>query len=314
MADPRIEPASRRLSHVPALLWRVLRIAYWRFCLGGTVLPAAAIAFFAIICVGPLGIVFAAALQAALGPGTEVYPRIEEAVNALGAETAVYVLPQVDAVLRNPEAPVAGAIGLLMLLWAGTRLFEAVERSLTVVWPGKLLRGFLGRKLVGLVMMLVAGVVLAAFMLFNTLFAAAQTRLAALPDGPGVVLAQALPRLLALYEFGAYFMAFALLYKFIPVQRVPLRVAAVGGLMAALLWQGASVLFSRFIAHSHQYGVIYGSLSGVVLFSLWAFLWAHVLLFGAHFAAAYERVFVRGAPAGEDDAFMGVPPRGPDVD
>ena len=156
-----------RVLLLPAMLWRVLRVAYWRFCLGGTVLPAAAIAFFAVICVGPLGILFAAALQAALGPGTEVYPRIEAAINALGAETAVHVLPQVDAVLGNPEAPVAGAIGLVMLLWAGSRLFETVERGLTAVWPGRLLRGFFGRKLVGLVMMLVAGVVLAAFMLFN---------------------------------------------------------------------------------------------------------------------------------------------------
>ncbi len=285
--------------------WRVLRIAYLRFSFGGGLFMAAAIAFFSLICLAPLGILLAGGLQILLGPGSDVYLRIQEAVNALGAEAAGRIMPQVDGLLHNPDAYVASLVSIVALIWAGRRLFETVERSLTEIWPGKVLRGYFTRKLVTFSMMLVAGLLLAGFMLFNALLAAAQSWLQQFPEIPATFLSQARPHFLLAYQFVLSYIAFGLLYKFMPVQHVPTKVALVGAAVAAVLWQAASPLFTYVIGRFHQQGTIYGGLTGVVIFSLWAFLGAQVLLFGAHFAAAYEHVFVKRREAEEDDTLIG---------
>ena len=47
---------STGLLHITGLWWRVLRSAYLRFSCGGGLLMAAAIAFFSLICLAPLGV------------------------------------------------------------------------------------------------------------------------------------------------------------------------------------------------------------------------------------------------------------------
>jgi membrane protein len=99
-------------------------------------------------------------------------------------------------------------------------------------------------------------------------------------------------------------LAFTLLYKFMPVQRVAFRVAFAGGLCAALLWHLISPLFTQMLAWSERSNAIYGSLAHVMTFSFWAFLGARILLAGAHFGATYEHVFYLRRPPAEDESFI----------
>lgn len=222
-----------------------------------------------------------------------------------GAEAADHIMPQVDGLLHNPDTYVASLASIGALIWAGRRLFETVERSLSEIWPGKVLRGYFTRKLVTFSMMLVAGLLLAGFMLFNALLAAAQSWLQQFLEIPATFLSQARPHFLLAYQFVLSCVAFGLMYKFMPVQHVPTKVALVGAAVAAVLWQAGSPLFTYMIGRFHRQGTIYGGLTGVVIFSLWAFLGAQVLLFGAHFAAAYEHVFVKRRRDEEDDTLIG---------
>ena len=61
------EQADQPVRPAPPLLqgwWRVLRIAYLRFGFSVSVLMAAAIAFFSLICLAPLGIVICQTVNA----------------------------------------------------------------------------------------------------------------------------------------------------------------------------------------------------------------------------------------------------------
>lgn len=312
-------------ASMATLWWRVLRITYLRFCYSGTVFMAAAIAFFSVICLGPLGIIVAAALQRVLGPGSNVYEAIHGAANDLGAETAGRIMPQVDGLLANPDAYIApidlhklltnpgayltGLLSIAALLWAGLRLFETVERSLTEIWPGKVLRGYFTRKVVAFNMMLVAGMLLASFMVFNSMFASIQSWAARFPEIDVGALDEARPRFLLAYQLILAFVAFGLLYRFMPVQRVPSRVVVAGAACAAVIWFAASQIFTHAIGRSNQYGAIYGGLAGVVVFSLWTFLGAQALLIGGHFAVAYEHVFLKRRDRSDDDTLSGITQR-----
>lgn len=289
------------------MCWRVARVAYLGFGFGGSYVLAAAIAFYSVICMGPLGILLAAGLQALFGPRSDTYAHMHQAASEIGGRAADQIILEIDGLLANPDAHVASVFSVVMLIWAGLRLFETLERTLTGVWPGRILRGYIGRKLVALVMMLVAGALLAAFVLLDTTLALAREWLGRFPQMDPALLLLLRPRFLSLAQFGLAAVAFTLVYKFVPVQRVPVRVAVIGGLCAALLWHAVPPIFLYTITRSSRYSSIYGGLGGVVVFSLWAFAGAWVLLFGAHFAAAYEHVFVKREPSSSDDHLIGHP-------
>jgi len=289
------------------LWWRVLRIAYLRFGFSVSVLMAAGIAFFSLMCLAPLGILITTGLQYVLGPGGEVYLRITEAVNALGPETAGRIMPQVDDLLHSSGTHVAGLISVVALVWAGLRLFEIVERALTDIWPGKMLRTYLHRKLVALIMMIVAGLLLGSFILFAAFLASAEAWLGQFSGVNVDVLDRARPRFLVAYQFVVAYIAFALLYKFMPVQRVPTAATLVGAGFAAALWQAGSAVFAWMMRLSLQHGSFYGGLTGIVVFSMWCFLGAQMLLVGAHVAVAWEHVFHLRRGREEDDALIAWP-------
>ncbi len=285
----------------------MLRITYLRFGFSASVLMAAAIAFFSLICLAPLGILLAAVLQMVPGWGSDVYLRLEQAVNGLGPETAGRIMPQVDMLLHNPQAHVASVVSVITLVWAGSRLFEILERVLTDIWPGKVLRSYLGRKLMALAMMVVAGVLLGGFVLLVAGLASAHSWLDQHAEIDRSLLRVLRPRFLPVYQFLFAYVSFALLYKFMPVQRVPNRAALWGAGVAAVLWQVASAVFTWVIRHSQYQSNLYGGLAGIVVFCLWTFLGAQMLLIGGHFAVAYEHVFRERLPADTDDELIGRP-------
>lgn len=315
MPDSIAQPAPPRpsLRLLAGLWYRVLRLTYLGFGFGGSYVLAAAIAFYSLVCLGPLGILMVGALEALLGPGSGAYERLQATAHELGGGAADQVMQEVAGLFASPHSYLTSALSVALLVWSGLRLFETMERSLTGIWPGRRLRGFLTRKLMSLAMMLVAGVLLAGFVMVNTSLALVRAWLLRLPQvDPDALGALRFPTLLLLHLLLSM-VAFTLVYRFVPVQKVTLRVAWRGGVCAAVLWQLASPVFLYVLTRSQQQSLIYGGLAGVVVFCLWAFLWAWILLFGAHFSAAYDHVIGRRRPREEDDALIAWPQGQTDV-
>lgn len=84
------------------------------------------------------------------------------------------------------------------------------------------------------------------------------------------------------------------LYRYVPRTRPLWRDAAVGGLVLTLLWEGAKHLFSTYVPSLTVYSRMYGSLLVVVLFLLWMYYSAVLLLFSA---AIVHRLQVRRQPS-----------------
>jgi membrane protein len=100
-----------------------------------------------------------------------------------------------------------------------------------------------------------------------------------LVSGPhAVVGAQTLLRFMPIVSSVA---AFTLLYATVPNTRVPVPHALAGGLFAAVLFEIAKLLFSRFVGFFPGYWIIYGAFAAVPLFLLWVFVSWLIVLFGA---------------------------------
>ena len=87
----------------------------------------------------------------------------------------------------------------------------------------------------------------------------------------------------------AVLLGLALLYRYGPSRDAPRwRWVTPGGALAAMLWLGASVLFSWYVAHFGSYNKTYGSLGAAVGFMTWIWLSTMIMLAGAQVNAEME--------------------------
>jgi len=86
------------------------------------------------------------------------------------------------------------------------------------------------------------------------------------------------------------------MYRTMPRAQVRWRDVWPGGLVAGLIWEVGKQLFTWYVGNFAAYNVIYGSVGAIIVFLLWSYLSAQLLLFGAEFTAEYSRWRRAGRP------------------
>jgi membrane protein len=84
------------------------------------------------------------------------------------------------------------------------------------------------------------------------------------------------------------FILFFSLYRGLPRRRPSVRVAAVGGLAASLLFELARHLFALLIAHFDPSSLYTGTIAAVVATVFWTYYSALLFMIGGEVAQAYE--------------------------
>src|SRR5262249_11989304 len=102
---------------------------------------------------------------------------------------------------------------------------------------------------------------------------------------------------LYLMGVGGEILVLTSIYMVMPVGRLKLRHALIGGVTAALLWELTRHILVWYFATLSQVNVVCGSLTTAIAVLLSLEFAATLLLFGAQVIAEYERL-ERGAPAG----------------
>ena len=270
-----MDPSSKQ-SPVYLFLQRVLRVfqqtveGIEKFEISAR---AAAIAYYGILSLFPL-LLFLVYL------GSQ-FLESEEARIALN-NSLVQILPAAAETVQdivNQTVAIRGSIGLIGgigLLWSASTLFNALTKSLNVIW-GAPPRPFWRRRVIAAVSVLSIGLL---FVVSVTLSA-----LAVIPSaGDGTVISQWLNFTVGLITT---ILLFWLVYHLIPNTPEDSRATLGGGILAAILWQVAKTIFAVYLASGlTNYGAIYGSLASVIALILWAYISALILFIGAVFAAA----------------------------
>jgi YihY family inner membrane protein len=96
--------------------------------------------------------------------------------------------------------------------------------------------------------------------------------------------------LLYLLGFGGEIFVLTSVYLVMPVGRLSLRHALIGGITAALLWELTRHVLVWYFATLSQVGLVYGSLTTAIAVLLSLDLAATLLLLGAQVISEYERV------------------------
>ena len=199
-----------------------------------------------------------------------------------------FVTSQLDA-FRGARVKL-GVGGLLALVWGSLGVFGAVTSAVNEAWGVEKQRSFLKHRMVSFLMLVAAGLVMVFGLLLVTAVQVAEA------SWFGVMLLrfhwlQALQTWMFRYAATIILIVgVGLVFYFIPNAKTRFRDVWVGAVLTGVLWRLAFDGFSWYIASNSRLAFIQGSIAAVVVFLLWIYVSAVILIYGVEFTAAYARL------------------------
>ena len=185
-------------------------------------------------------------------------------------------------------------IGLGISLWSANAAMKSLFDTLNIVYGEQEKRGFLTLNAVSLSFTL-AGILFVLAALGAVVVIPVVLNLIGLSNFADLMLRVA--RWPAM--FVAVALALALIYRYGPSREAPQwRWITWGSAVAAVLWLGASALFSWYAASFGKFNETYGSLGAVIGFMTWLWISAIVILIGAELDAEMEHQTARDTTTG----------------
>ncbi|MBI5534117.1 MAG: YihY/virulence factor BrkB family protein [Deltaproteobacteria bacterium] len=236
----------------------------------------------------------------------------ERILGILRSELPMLVPQHADTLLQTAQSflqhrAATGLVSVAVLLFFSSVAFRMLEEAMAGIFPASG-KGS-GRKFWVSALLPYVFIVPLMFALF--LMTLLTIGLDALGDGTvrifGVAwsLAHSVNRLLRVAGFLGVVGLFAGLYRILPVAKVSLRRALIGGLCAAVLWRVAGIVMAYYFTNLSTVNVVYGSLATVVVVLLFLEVAFIILLLGAQVIAELE------ASAAAGVAWHQPPPPGP---
>jgi membrane protein len=253
---------------------------------------AASIAYYALLSLFPFFLLAFAVLGRATADANDRATVLDFVLQYFPAQFQ-FVAEQLDAFNRNRFS--GGVAGTIALVWGALGFFGAISTAVNYAWKVKQQRSFWKHKLFSFVMLLVAGLIL---LIALALVSATQMVGATWFAG---VLAR-FPGLSVLRSFAVryattllFILVVGLVYYFVPNAKVRFRDVWIGAVVTGLLWKAALEGFSLYVRDMNRFTRVNGSIAAVVVFLVWVYLQAVILLYGVEFTAAYARLR-RGRP------------------
>ena len=263
--------------------WRVL-VAFIR---NRGVLLAGGVGYNVLLSVVPL-LALLAVLLASVVDEQHLLGVMAVQTQHLAPAHADILLEAVRALVDSRDA--IGTLGLLVLLLFSSFAFRMLEDAMAIIFhqPDNPSRrsAWVSALLPYAFMLVLASGILGLTLLVSMASAINDLWLAIL--GRELPLAGFSQAALNLFSFAGVFALFSAVYKVLPVVRIALRRALVGGFVAALLWEGVRLLLVIYFAQISFVNVIYGSLATLIVVLLSLEVGAIILLLGGQVIAELE--------------------------
>jgi membrane protein len=275
-------------------LWAEIRLwafAAWRGLLGlingSDLTHAAAIAYYALLSLFPF-LLLVISLLGAVAADEADRMRVLSFVFQYFPARLDFVASQLDA-FSEARLQVGIAVALA-LIWASLGVFGAVTSAVNEAWGVEKQRSFWKHRMVSFLMLVAAGGVMILALLVVSLVQVAQT------TWFGEMLTRyewltALETLTFRYlAVALLIVAVGLVFYFIPNAKIRFRDVWVGAVLTGVLWRLALEGFSFYLANTGRLTMIHGSIATVIVFLLWIYVSAIILMYGVEFTAAYARL------------------------
>ncbi|MES1256484.1 MAG: YihY/virulence factor BrkB family protein [Acidobacteriota bacterium] len=284
---------ARRLAAFAALTGRAAWDALQGFYNRDNLTYAASIAYYSLLSLFPL-FLLAFVLLGHATASTDTRDRVLLFVLQYFPTQFEFITTQIDSFGASPMTTgVAGTVGLV---WGALGVFSAVTTAINYAWGVQEQRSYWKQKVVAFLMLGVSGALLlvavllvgASHVVGSSWFAGVLTQFPGLGVLRGLTVRYATTLL--------FMVVVAFVYYFVPYAKVRLRDVWVGAIVTGLLWKEAFEGFSWYVRDMTRFTQVNGSIAAVVVFLLWVYVQAVILLYGAEFTAAYARLATVAPP------------------
>jgi membrane protein len=188
-----------------------------------------------------------------------------------------------------------GVAGTIALVWGALGFFGAISTAVNYAWGVDRQRSYWKHKLLSFLMLCVAGSILliALLLVSATQMVGATWFAGVLARFPGLTVLRSLTVRNATTML--FIVVVGFVYYFVPNAKVRFRDVWIGALVTGLLWKGALEGFSWYMRDMSRFSRVNGSIAAVVVFLVWVYTQAVILLYGVEFTASYARLR-RGRP------------------
>ena len=271
-------------------------MSLWRAAIGfyesDNLTYAASIAYYALLSLFPIAML-AFAILGTVTADEHDRGQVLEFVLRYFPSQFQFITQQLDAFRASTVGfGIAGTIGLV---WGALGFFGALSTAVNYAWRVEKNRSYWRQKLLSFLMLLVAGALLIAALLLvsasqligATWFANVLSQFPWLMVLRGLALRNA--------TTGMFILVVGLIYYYLPNAAVRFRDVWVGAFLTGVMWKGALLVLSWYMRDMTRFTRVNGSIAAVVVFLVWVYAQAVILLYGVEFTAAYARLRC-GAP------------------
>lgn len=191
-----------------------------------------------------------------------------------------------DKMLSNTKGGLIAGVGVVLLLWSVMKLLGSIENSFNEIWEIKRDRVWTRKITDYLSIMLIAPIFIIISGSLTVGLKAGINNVSsqfALLSPVGFIL-------LKIVAFALIWGMFVFLYMALPNTKVGFKSAALGAIIAALLFELLEWAYVSFQVGVAQYNTIYGSFAALPLFLIWVQYSWFVVMFGAELTFANQNV------------------------
>ena len=215
---------------------------------------------------------------------------LEERVLELFAgqeEVIQNVLSFSNNLLEKTKGGLVAVLGIILLFYSLIKLIGHIENAFNKIWWVKGDRPLV-RKFTDYIAISITAGVLIIFSSSANIFIAAYLAkflsLIALPENIKNLISLGLN----IFPFLPIWILFIFFYIFIPNNKVDIKAALAGGIIAGTIFQVAQMIYLKFQVGVSSYNAIYGSFAALPLFLIWLQTSWAIVLFGAEIAFSWE--------------------------
>lgn len=233
---------------------------------------AAALTYTSLLSLVPLMAV-SLAVFSAFPIADRVYEIIQDFVFENFVPTSSEVLQQHLFEFSDKASHLTGP-GAVFLVVVALLMMANIDRALNAIWEVKAKRRFATKFLIYWAVLSLGPVLIGASVLVTSY-------IISLPILSEAASTGVVRSLLGLTPVAASALAFTMMYLVVPNRRVRSVHALIGGIFAAVLFEGAKRGFGFYITQFPTYEAIYGALATIPIFLVWLYLSWIVVLLGA---------------------------------
>jgi len=252
-------------------------------------LLSGAVAYYTLLSLVPMLTLILVALSQ-IKPPQELLDTLREYLMLVTPAQAEILISQISVFLQNWQ--VVGVMGFLMLLFFSSFAFTSLENAMSVIFFHRVAikrRHFLISAIIPyLYILLLALGLLVVSVVSGSLHSFESISVSLF--GQEWAMSNVITLLVYLFGISGEIFLLTSLYLVMPVGKLVLRHAVIGGVTAALLWEITRHILIWYFSTLSMVNVVYGVFAATIIILLTLEAAAIILLLGAQVIAEYERI------------------------